>query len=114
METVTHIIHDRDDRHQRTLGYRIVGVGEPAGTINVICAETRCHPNDSFTKGVARGHVNARLDSYQRGARSNKLRVFETHLARNEPTNAQEYRDLESILLEMADIRLPRPAALRS
>jgi len=112
METQTHIVHDRSEDRQRTIGYRIVEADQQP-SIRVVCAETRCHPNDNFRKDTARAHVNARLNSYESGARSPKLRAFEAALARSAPTNAEEYRALENELLMLADHHLPIPAALR-
>lgn len=110
-EQVTHIVHDRTNDHQRTIGYRIQDNAN--NSLKVICAETRCHPNDNFNRRVARGHVNCRLDSYQKGARSPNLRVFEADISMRTPTTASEYRELEQTLLLLSDYRLPRPAALQ-
>lgn len=111
MENQTHIVYDRDEQKQRTLGYRIVEADDKH--VTVITAETRCHPNDNFNKEVARGHVNSRLNSYQAGARSPKLRAFDTDIAMAMPTTARDFRELEETLLQLSEYRLPLPAALQ-
>jgi hypothetical protein len=108
----THIVHDRRNGHPfRTIGYRVTG--HDGRLLNVVAAETRCHPNDNFDREEGRKHVYSRLKSYQAGARSPDLRAFEADIAMDVPTNNREYRELEQTLLELADIRLPLPAALR-
>lgn len=104
----THIVHDRID--DRTVGYRIIDNGD--NYVHAVVAETRCHPNDNFNKATARAHVNSRLDSYETGARSPSLRAFDADVSMPRPTNAGEWRELEQTLLELADLRLPTPAAL--
>lgn len=108
----THIVYDRNGNHQRTIGYRIVPTG--TNSVRVICAETRCHPNDNFTKDVARNNVNSRLNSFAAGARSSKLRAFEARLEMAEPRTSSEYRQLEKTLLRLADSYLAIPAALQA
>jgi len=105
----THIVHDRVQN--RTLGYRIVDCD--ASMITIVCAETRCHPNDNFCKSVARNHVEARLNSYLEGNRSPKLRVFKTDISVGIPQTARDFRELEGTLLALSEYRLPTPAALR-
>lgn len=109
MERSTHIVHDREE--DRTLGYRIVE--NDSDHVAVVCAETRCHPNDNFNKATARAHVNSRLDSYMDGNRSPRLRVFEADVNVSTPQNARDYRELEATLLALSEYRLPTPAALR-
>lgn len=108
----THIIHHRTSEEQRTLGYRIVDASN--GAVRVVCAETRCHPNDNFNKRVGRSHVENRLQSYLSGNRSERLRAFEADITIANPTNAKQFRELEQTLLLLADYRLPTPAAIQS
>ncbi len=111
MENRTHIVHDRTDTRQRTLGYRIADYD--ASQITVVCAETRCHPNDNFCKRVARGHVENRLNSYMEGNRSPRLRVFRSDIHMAMPKTARDFRELEDTLLALSEYRLPIPAALK-
>ena len=111
-ENRTHIVHDRRNGHPfRTLGYRITGSNR--GMVEVVAAETRCHPNDNFDRETGRKHVHSRLEAYQNGGRSSDLRAFEASVSMDVPTNNREYRELEQTLLELSDIRLPTPAALK-
>lgn len=107
----THIVYDRTQERQRTLGYRVVDASD--SHVGVIAAETRCHPNDRFEKRIARGHVDSRLDSFADGHRSPRLRAFAADVTMTRPTTASEWRELEETLLWLADIRLPTPAAVR-
>jgi hypothetical protein len=107
----THIVHERRSGHPvRTLGYRIKGSHN--GMVEVIAAESRCHPNDNFNRETGRRHVASRLEAFESGARSPDLRAFEANISMDMPSNHREYRELEDTLFHLADIRLPTPAAL--
>lgn len=105
----THIIHERTEEVQRTLGYRVVSNDD--NTLNVVAAEARCHPNDNFNRKVARSIVETRLDSALNEGK--RHRVFEASIANTrQPTSARDWRELEQTLLMLSEYRLPTPAAL--
>lgn len=109
MTNRTHIIHERTEEVQRTLGYQVISA--EGNNLQVIAAEARCHPNDNFNRKVARSIVETRLESARN---SNKRhRVFEASFANmNMPTNSREWRELEMSLLMISEYRLPKPAAI--
>lgn len=107
----THIIHERTDEVRRTIGYRVVN--NEAGTLKVVAAEARCHPNDNFNRKVARSIVDTRLRSATEEGK--RHRVFEAEFANTKlPTRASEWRELEQSLLLLSEFRLPSPAALQA
>lgn len=101
----THIIHERTETFQRTIGYRVDSYD---GNLSFIAAEARCHPNDNFNKKVARSIVETRLNSAINDGVLH--RTFRGNIANVKmPTTAQEWREVEKTILLLSEYRLPEP-----
>lgn len=94
-----HLMHDRSNR--RSFGYTV----EPDGrNVHIRAAKAECSDRDRFNKKTALIIVRTRLDSGPVGSNVNK--VFESTIAMPEPSTAQEWRELDQTVMQLADLRL--------